>query len=66
MEFCAENDIPWTMDEKWMNEGDNPESQPLGIHRRRIWLKLTLASVPTTRTWSVTTGSTTRSLPRSC
>ena len=24
-EFCDENNIPWTMDEKWMNEGSNPD-----------------------------------------
>jgi hypothetical protein len=23
-EFCDENNIPWTMDEKWMNEGSDP------------------------------------------
>ena len=31
MEFCAENNIPWTMDEKWMNEGANPDHSHWGF-----------------------------------
>ena len=31
LEFCAENDIPWTMDEKWMNEGDDPNHSCWGF-----------------------------------
>ena len=31
MDFCAENNIPWTMDEKWMNEGDNPDHSHWGF-----------------------------------
>ena len=31
LEFCAENNIPWTMDDKWMNEGDDPNHSRWGF-----------------------------------
>ena len=55
MEFCAENNIPWTMDEKWMNEGDNLITAT-GDSLQRIWLRLIHASVPTTRRRRTMTG----------